>query len=218
MIRVYHDHPLRPALGARTFGPAGRLDPHVRDRRRQPREAPDGRGAIYLATDLATALAEVFGEQRPQVGICPHTRAVWARPEHDVQLLDLTGDGAMAIGAVGTLTWGDEPRRRTQRWARRIYEQYARLGGVRYRTAHQGGEAVVLWDRAPRLHAAVGRRPGAMGSVAAGQRGARGPTTRAVANRGRQLHALRRCRLPDLSADHWSLRQPGPGRPYLIWS
>jgi hypothetical protein len=52
---------------------------------------------------------------------------------------------------VGTLAWGDEPRRRTQRWGRRIYEQYEDLDGIRYHAAHQGGESVALWERAPAI-------------------------------------------------------------------
>lgn len=154
-VRVYHEHPDRDPLAPRTCGPVARLDPHVRDRHQQPRIDPGGRGAVYLADDLATALAEVF-EQWPEVRICPQTRAVWARPAADVPLLDLTGDGALAIGAVGTLVWGDEPRRRTQRWARRAYEHYPHLAGIRYHAAHQGGGAVVLWERAPRVHPAQG--------------------------------------------------------------
>lgn len=52
-------------------------------------------------------------------------------------------------GAVGTLSSGDEPRRRTQRWGRAIYEDYGHLVGIRYRAAHQGGMAVALWETAP---------------------------------------------------------------------
>ncbi len=60
----------------------------------------------------------------------------------------LTGDGAMRIGAVFTLGSGHEPRRLTQRWGRAIYEQFPNLAGIRYRSAHQGGEAVAVWERA----------------------------------------------------------------------
>jgi hypothetical protein len=66
-------------------------------------------------------------------------------------LLDLSDEGALAIGATGTLQWGDEPRRRTRRWGRHIYEQYSHLEGIRYQAAHQSGECIVLWERAPTL-------------------------------------------------------------------
>jgi hypothetical protein len=156
MVRVYHEHPGRAAMEPRTWGPVGRFDPHARDGRKQPRHDPTGRGVLYLANDLATALAEAYPDQWPQVDICPHARAAWVQPCAPIVLLDLTGPGAMAIGAVGTLAWGDEPRARTQRWGRRIYEQYTRLDGIRYRAANQGGESVVLWERAPGLDAAPG--------------------------------------------------------------
>ena len=42
----------------RTYGPLNRFDPHVRDRHQRPREDPQGRGVLYLAHDLGTALAE----------------------------------------------------------------------------------------------------------------------------------------------------------------
>ena len=157
LVRVYHEHPHRDAMAPRTFGPLNRFDPHVRDRLRQPREDPQGRGVLYLARDLATALAEAYPDQWPEVSICPHSRAGWARPaDRPFRLLDLTGNGAMAIGAVGTVAWGDEPRRRTQRWGRRIYEQYAELDGIVYHAAHQGGESVALWERARGLQPVPG--------------------------------------------------------------
>jgi RES domain-containing protein len=156
LVRIYHERLDQDGFAPRTFGPLARFDPHVRDRRQRPREDPDGRGVSYLARELGTALAEAYPDQRPQVAICRHARAVWVLPSSAVALLDLTGEGAMAIGAVGTLAWGDEPRRLTQRWARRIYEQYTDLDGIRYRAAHQGGESVALWERAP----AVDRAPG----------------------------------------------------------
>jgi hypothetical protein len=90
------------------------------------------------------------------VAICPHARAGWARPRAPLELLDLTGAGALAIGAVGTLAWGDEPRALTQRWARRIYDQYEQLDGIWYRAAGEGGDAVALWDRAPALDRPAG--------------------------------------------------------------
>lgn len=106
---------------------------------------------LYLAADLSTALAEAYPGLWPEVPVCPHARAGWVRPHRPMDLRDLTGNGAMAIGAVGTLQWGGEPRRRTQRWARRIYEQYTHLDGIRYHAAHQGGESIALWERAPAL-------------------------------------------------------------------
>lgn len=156
MLRVYHEHPDRDGCAPRTFGPLARFDPHVRDRHQRPREDPNGRGVLYLARDLETALAEAYPDQWPEVRVCPNARATWLAPSAPTRLLDLTGNGAMRIGAVGTVAWGHEPRRRTQRWGRRIYEQFPTLDGIVYNGAHQGGESIALWDRAPALE----RQPG----------------------------------------------------------
>lgn len=154
MVRVYHEHPHRSPLEARTYGPLARFDPHVPDRLNTPREQPDGRGVNYLSATLECALAEAFPEQWPEVAICPRARAVRAAPAATVRLLDLTGDAAMRIGASFTLGSGDEPRRLTQRWGRSIYEQFPSLAGIRYRGAHQGGAAVAVWERAGTLQVA----------------------------------------------------------------
>lgn len=151
LVRVYHEHPHRPSLRPRTWGPVARFDPQVRDRHGRPREQPDSRGVIYLADELECALAEAFADQPHQVHVCPRARAVLGHPLGHTRLLDLTGAGAMRIGAVGTLAWGDEPRRLTQRWGRAIYEDLPRMHGIRYRSAHQGGLAVAAWERSAPL-------------------------------------------------------------------
>jgi len=191
MVRVYHDDPDHDGLTPRTFGPLARFDPHVRDGHKRPREDPQGRGALYLAADLGTALAESYPGQWPEVPICPHARAAWVRPPRSIALLDLAGEGALAIGAPGTLQWGDEPRRRTQRWGRRIYEQYRDLEGIRYQAAHQGGECVVVWERAPAVHRLAGgdRRLWAVWSRVVVALAGQGRTPRRIAASGCQ-----RCR------------------------
>jgi hypothetical protein len=156
LFRVFHEHPDRPPLRARTFGPLNRFDPHVRDVKQRPREQAEGRGVNYLSVTLACALAEAFPDEWPAVAICPSARVVLAAPAVEVTLLDLTGDGALSVGAVGTLGSGNEPRRLTQRWARAIYEDYPSLAGIRYRAAHQGGVALAVWDRAGVLHVPPG--------------------------------------------------------------
>lgn len=154
MVRIYHRHPDRFPLRARTFGPLNRFDPQVRDRHQQPREQRDGRGVIYFARDVACGLAESFPGQSPEVLICPNRYALLAAPRADSTLLDLTGNGVLHIGAVGTLGAGNERRRMTQRWARAIYEDFPTLDGIRYRAAHQGGIAVALWERGEPLQSA----------------------------------------------------------------
>ncbi len=129
MVRVYHEDRHHDGMAPRTFGPVARFDPHVRDGHQKPREDPHGRGALYLAADLSTGLAESYPEQWPEVSICPHARAGWVRPTKSVPLLDLTGEGALAI---------------------------SELDGIRYQAAHQGGECIVLWERASALQRLAG--------------------------------------------------------------
>jgi hypothetical protein len=149
-VRVFHAHPARPPLVPRRYGPIGRFDPHVRDKQQRAHMQADGRGVIYIAEDLSTALAEGLpGRRRPRV--CPNRHAILVAPSSTAALLDLTGNGAMKIGALATLGSGKEPRRRTQPWAQRIYEDLPRFDGVLYRGAHQGGLCIALWDRAPAL-------------------------------------------------------------------
>ena len=183
-MRVFHAHPdpARAPRLARTYGPVARFDPHIRDARQQPRVQPDGRGVVYLGDTIRCGLAEAFPEQWPEVRICPNQRAVQAAPQRPATLLDLTGDGAMAIGAVGTLGSGNEPRRLTQRWGRAIYEDLTELDGVQYRAAHQGGLSIAIWERVGELHV----RPGTPvdGLALSGPLAAR--VTAALAGQGRR--------------------------------
>lgn len=151
VVRVYHRHPDRPPLEPRTYGPFNRFDPHIPTPSGEACEQPDGRGVNYFADDLACALAEAFPDQPDEVQMCPNVYSVVVEPTSPERLLDLTGDGAMFIGAVATLASGAEPRALTQEWARAIYEDLPGFSGIRYRAAHQGGEAIAIWDRAGAL-------------------------------------------------------------------
>lgn len=147
LLRVYHVHPDHSGRQHRVFGPLNRFDHQIRDRHRRPKTQPDGRGVIYLAETLGTALAEAFQEQGVDVGVCPNMRAVAMAPATIVVLLDITGDGVMKIGALAGLASGAYPRFLTQRWARAMYEDLPNFMGVRYYGAHQNGICVVAWER-----------------------------------------------------------------------
>ncbi len=71
LLRVYHVHPVHSGRQHRLFGPLNRFDQQIRDRHQQPKPQPDGRGVMYLAETLGTALTEAFQEQGVEVGICP---------------------------------------------------------------------------------------------------------------------------------------------------
>jgi hypothetical protein len=147
LIRVYHAHPAYSGRQHRLFGPLNRFDHQIRDGHQQPKVQPDGRGVIYLAENLGTALAEAFQSQGVEVGVCPNMRAVAMAPVTPTDLLDLTGDGLMKIGALAGLASGYYARRLTQRWGRAVYEDLEAYAGIRYRGAHQNGLCVVGWER-----------------------------------------------------------------------
>lgn len=146
LVRVYHAHPIHSGRQHRTFGPLNRFDQHIRDRRQRPKPQPE-RGIAYLAENLGTALAEAFQDLGSAPAVCPNMRAVAMTPTSPVQLLDITGNGVMKIGAVAGLASGAYPRRLTQRWGRAIYEDLPSYAGIRYRGAHQNGICVVAWER-----------------------------------------------------------------------
>ena len=130
------------------FGPLARFDHHTPPAS-DPALDPDGRSVLYVGGDLVTSAAEVFGEAG-EAALCPRWRVAILRPVRPLRLLDLVVPGAaMAIGALPTLADGHHPRAVTQEWARAVYEDDplgAHLDGIRYRTAYDGGVALVLWD------------------------------------------------------------------------
>ena len=147
LIRVYHAHPTYSGRQHRLYGPLNRFDQQIRDRRQQPKLQPDGRGVVYLAEALSTALAEAFQGQGAEVAVCPNMRAVPMAPSSPTEMLDLTGDGLMKIGALAGLASGNYARRLTQRWGRAIYEDLESFAGIRYRGAHQNGICIAGWER-----------------------------------------------------------------------
>lgn len=135
----------------RTFGPLYRFDPHRPGTAGVPHRDPDGRSVLYLGSDLATSLCEVFGEAE-HAALCPRWRAAALEPSTRLRLFDLRAPGsAMAIGALPALADAALPRALTQEWARAIYEDQPasyKVTGIRYRSAYNGGISLVLWDSA----------------------------------------------------------------------
>lgn len=153
MTRIYHQDLFSPTgLGRRTFGPLERFDHHTPPYA-APTVDPEGRSVLYLGFNVGVCGAEVFGDPR-EAAICAFYRAVVALPTSPVTLQELVGPPVMAIGAVIGLGTGDVARPDSQGWARAIYEDHPAglpVEGVHYRAAHDGGEAVAIWDRAPDL-------------------------------------------------------------------
>src|SRR5699024_10052267 len=148
--RVYKHGAHSPTgITHRTYGPLYRFDPHTPPVG-HPALCPDGRSVLYVADDLATSLAEVFGDVG-DASICRHYRVAIIEPKAPLTLLDLHRKGtAMQIGALPMLNVGDIPRDKTQAWARAIYEDQPlaprTVRGIRYTAAHTAGAALALWN------------------------------------------------------------------------
>lgn len=149
--RVYHKGEHTPdGVTHRTFGPRLRLDHHTGDFK-APAVCLDGRSVLYVARNLSVALGEVFGE-RNIARICPNHRVALVEPTTDLHLVDLNSQGAcMRIGALPSLGTGAYARRRTQAWARALWEDtappaQAHPHGAYYQAAYSGGRSLALWN------------------------------------------------------------------------
>ena len=145
--RVYHQsHHTPNGTTFRHFGPLARFDHH--HSADEPAHDP-ARAVLYLGSDLATSACEVFGD-KAIAELCPAWRVCILTPTRKLAMFDLTAAGAaMAIGALPSLSDGNESRSLTQQWARAIYEDQPAepaVTGVRYRSAYNNGAALALWD------------------------------------------------------------------------
>ncbi len=124
----------------RCYGPvaAARFDPHP-----EPPARYD-EGALYLARDIPTAIAETFQSHRV---IDRHTGGPYLtglRLNRAVRLLDLSGTWPTRAGASQAINTG--PRRRARGWARAIRAAFPDLEGLSYPSSmHAGTPCVVLW-------------------------------------------------------------------------
>jgi RES domain len=123
----------------RAAGPFHRFDHH--------NPAHPERSVAYGAARLSGALAEVYGATRVIDRLATMHVGFFA-PSRAVRLIDLRGQGALAIGATGELTTTPD-RDLSQRWARWLYERYRWARGVTYEGRYAGCLCVAMWDRAP---------------------------------------------------------------------
>jgi hypothetical protein len=149
IVRLY-DPTSRYRPGPRTFrhnGPRLRFDHHRPDPDGSPTNDPK-RGVYYAALTISCTLVEVFGDggviERGQ------WRLAFSRLRDPLQLVDLRGAAAMRAGAVAAIG-ALESRSLTQAWSRYIYDNSAIYGdvhGLIYSGAHNGEDAIVLYERA----------------------------------------------------------------------
>ncbi|MEL6441414.1 MAG: RES family NAD+ phosphorylase [Cyanobacteria bacterium J06621_8] len=106
------------------------------------------RGIWYGAFTLSCCLTEIFGDSRTitvkekEVALITLTQPL--------TLLDLRGSAAMQAGTVASIS-GTAERGISQAWGRYFYEHpqlYKEVAGLIYHTAHNGEEAIALYERA----------------------------------------------------------------------
>ena len=134
------------ALGFRNYGPISRFD-HQRFDSDKPGIDKD-RGILYFGFSLSCCLIEIFGDSRiiqiqeQQIAIVTLTQSL--------KLLDLRGAAAMRAGTV-TAVSAITQRDISQAWGRYFYEHpefYAEIDGLIFSGAHNGEDAISLYERA----------------------------------------------------------------------
>ena len=149
-------------LTFRAFGPLRRFDHHEgipRGRGRQP-SLSSSRRVYYAAPTLSCCIAEVFGD----LGLIEPGEWHVALPLliRPLRLLDLRGAGALRAGSVAALTQMPD-HRLGQAWSRHFYDDRVYglpdglPDGLLYAGAHNGEDAVLLYERA---EAALSCAPG----------------------------------------------------------
>lgn len=145
IVRIFD--PSRYQTGPLTFrhyGPLARFD---HQRGTKPCDDLD-RGIYYAALTLSSCVVEVFGDTRviditaEQVALITLTQPL--------KLLDLRGAGAMRVGSVVALT-NVAHRPLSQAWSRHFYERedwFTCIDGLIYANAHNGEDALALYERA----------------------------------------------------------------------
>lgn len=145
LIRVY-DPTTKYKTKALTFRyskPIHRFDhqqPEVKDKHT--------RGIWYGAFTLSCCLTEIFGDSRTiTVGEKEVALITLTQP---LILLDLRSSAAMRSGTVASIG-GTAKRQVSQAWGKYFYEHpelYGEVAGLIYHTAHNGEEAIALYERA----------------------------------------------------------------------
>ena len=127
----------------RHFGP-------VADCRFDPQPPPPGpgnpEGVLYAAVDLPTTLAERFQTTRTVDRRRGSPALVAWHPTRPLQLLDLTGDWPVRLGASHVINTGRRDVCRA--WARALRAAWPDADGLRHTSSMTGHPGVTLWTPA----------------------------------------------------------------------
>ncbi len=153
IVRIFDptDH-VATSTGFRFFGPLRRFD-HHRSFSRSGAEDPE-RGIYYAALTFDGTLVEVFGDNGPKL-VEPGDREVCSPTlSRQLRLLDLRGqgpdNGAWHAGSVEALAKNADYQP-SQAWSRYFYDHpalYSMVDGLVYGNAHNGDNALALYERA----------------------------------------------------------------------
>ena len=124
----------------RSYGPlsSARFDPHP-----EPAGDTSGELALYAAADLLTAIAERYQRRRLLHLADPSDPIAYSwRPARALNLVDVTGVGAVRLGASHGINSG--PKAVCRRWARAVRAAWPSADGLRYSSSMTGHDCVVL--------------------------------------------------------------------------
>jgi hypothetical protein len=128
----------------RSYGPlsGARFDPHP-----QPPAASDTERVWYASETLLTALAERFQHNREIRRSDPSRPVVYGWfPVRALMLLDLSGAGAVALGASHAIRGYRKDV--TRRWAPALRSAWPAADGLLYACAMTGQRCAALWAAA----------------------------------------------------------------------
>ncbi len=125
----------------RSYGPlhSARFDPH-------PEPAADSAAerVVYAAETLLAALAERFQHNREIRRGDPSRPVVYGWfPTRELRLLDLSGAGAVTLGAAHAISGYRKDV--TRRWARALRQAWPDADGLLYASSMTGQRCLALW-------------------------------------------------------------------------
>jgi hypothetical protein len=132
------------AIGFRSYGPVSRFDHHSNDKASDDSQ----RRIIYAGFTLSCCIAEYFGDG--EIVNVEKIKLAIIYLSKELKLLDLRGTAAMAAGTVAAIS-GITQTKITQAWGKYFYEQvelYSTVDGLIFSGAHNGEDAIALYERA----------------------------------------------------------------------
>jgi hypothetical protein len=134
----------RTAIGFRSYGPVSRFDHHSSGKALDDSQ----RRIIYAGFTLSCCIAEYFGDG--EIVNVENIKLAIIYLSKELKLLDLRGTAAMAAGTVTAIS-AITQREITQAWGRYFYEHlelYDLVDGLIFSGAHNGEDAIALYERA----------------------------------------------------------------------